>query len=173
MTIKAKGTKLTITVVEDPEDDGTEYELVNTLSIPAAADGNVGLVSWGQAEGIPAGSHFSDISVDGKVAEMPSPLDGWEEVIPMNYEENDVLEGGNEGYPLWSVGITADSEAGGVLSESSNSGLVGTEIEVGDEDYNSSIDWVGGMLVKGDTKWKDYRISTKMQPQPHLSLIHI
>ena len=167
VTIKAKGTKLTITVVEDPEDDGTEYELVNNLSIPAAADGNVGLVSWGQAEGIPAGSHFSDISVDGKVAEMPSPLDGWEEVIPMNYEENDVLEGGNEGYPLWSVGITADSEAGGVLSESSNSGLVGTEIEVGDEDYNSSIDWVGGMLVKGDTKWKDYRISTKLHPHPH------
>ncbi|MDP6526754.1 MAG: hypothetical protein QGH15_21335, partial [Kiritimatiellia bacterium] len=167
VTIKAKGTKLTITVVEDPEDDGTEYELVNNLSIPVAADGNVGLVSWGQAEGIPAGSHFSDISVDGKVAEMPSPLDGWEEVIPMNYEENDVLEGGNEGYPLWSVGITTDSEAGGVLSESSNSGLVGTEIEVGDEEYNSSIDWVGGMLVKGDAKWKDYRISTKLHPYPH------
>ena len=167
VTIKANGKKVSITVVDDPEEDGTEYELVNNLSIPVAADGNVGLASWEQAGGIPSGSHFSDISVDGKTAEMPNPLDGWEEVIPMNYEENDILEGGNDGYPLWSVGITTDSEAGGILTESSNSGLIGTEIEVGDEEYNSSTDWVGGMLVKGDAKWKDYRISTKMHPYPH------
>ena len=68
VTIKANGKKLTITVVDDPEEDGTEYELVNNLTIPADADGNVGLASWEQAGGIPSGSHFSDISVDGKVA---------------------------------------------------------------------------------------------------------
>ena len=168
VTIKATGKKLTITVVDDPEEDGTEYELVNNLTIPADADGNVGLASWEQTGGIPSGSHFSDISVDGKEVAMPNPLEGWEEVIPMNYEENDFLEGGNEGIPLWSVGITADSSAGGILTESSNSGLVGVEIEVGDEgEYNSNIDWVGGMLVKGDAKWKDYRISTKLHPYPH------
>ena len=66
----------------------------------------------------------------------------------MNAESNDVLEGGNEGYPIWSVGITTNAEAGGILTESSNSGLLGTEVEVGeDEDYNTHIDWVGGMLV--------------------------
>ena len=166
VTIKATGKKLTITVVDDPEEDGTEYELVNNLTIPADADGNVGLASWEQAGGIPPGSHFSDISVDGKVAAMPNPLEGWEEVIPLNYEENDFLEGGNEGIPLWSVGITTDSAAGGILTESSNSGLIGTEIEMEDEQFNSNIDWVGGMLVKGDVKWKDYRISTKLHPYP-------
>ena len=162
VTIKANGKKLTITVIDDPDEDGTEYELVNNLTIPADADGNVGLASWEQAGGIPSGSHFSDISVDGKEAAMPNPLEGWEEVIPMD----DFLEGGNEGIPLWSVGITTDSAAGGILTESSNSGLIGTEIEVGDEEYNSNIDWVGGMLVKGDAKWKDYRISTKLHPYP-------
>ena len=162
VTIKTKGKKLSITVVDDPEEDGTEYELVNNLSIPTNADGNVGLASWEQAGGIPSGSHFSDISVDGKEAAMPNPLEGWEEVIPMD----DFLEGGNEGIPLWSVGITTDSAAGGILTESSNSGLIGTEIEVGDEEYNTNIDWVGGMLVKGDAKWKDYRISTKLHPYP-------
>jgi hypothetical protein len=167
VTIKATGKKLTITVVDDPEEDGTEYELVNNLTIPADADGNVGLASWEQAGGIPPGSHFSDISVDGKTVAMPNPLEGWEEVIPMNYEENDFLEGGNEGIPIWSVGITADSSAGGILTESSNSGLIGVEIEVGDEEFSSNIDWVGGMLVKGDVNWKDYRISTKLHPYPH------
>ena len=34
VTIKATGKKLTITVVDDPEEDGTEYELVNNLTIP-------------------------------------------------------------------------------------------------------------------------------------------
>ena len=162
VTIKANGKKLTITVVDDPEEDGTEYELVNNLSIPTNADGNVGLASWEQAGGIPSGSHFSDISVDGKEAAMPNPLEGWEEVIPID----DFLEGGNEGIPLWSVGITTDSAAGGILTESSNSGLNGTEIEVGDEEYNTNLDWVSGMLVKGDVKWKDYRISTKLHPYP-------
>ena len=162
VTIKANGKKLTITVVDDPEEDGTEYELVNNLTIPADADGNVGLASWEQAGGIPSGSHFSDISVDGKEAAMPNPLEGWEEVIPID----DFLEGGNEGIPLWSVGITTDSAAGGILTESSNSGLNGTEIEVGDEEYNTNLDWVSGMLVKGDVKWKDYRISTKLHPYP-------
>ncbi|SVC54461.1 uncharacterized protein METZ01_LOCUS307315, partial [marine metagenome] len=155
VTIKAKGKKLSITVVDDPEEDGTEYELVNNLTIPAAADGNVGLASWEQAGGIPSGSHFYDISVDGKKAAMPNPLDGWEDVTAFNNEGDDFLEGGNEGYPLWSVGITTDSAAGGILTESSNSGLIGTEIEVGDEEYNTNIDWVGGMLVKGDVNWKD------------------
>ena len=167
VTVKANGKKLTITVVEDPEEDATEYELVNNLSIPTAADGNVGLVSWEQAGGIPTGSHFSDISVDGKAANVPNPLDGWEEVIPLNFEENDVLEGGNDGYPLWSVGITTDSAAGGILTESSNSGLIGTEVEVGDEEYSSNIDWLGGMLVKGDANWKDYRVSTRFHAFPH------
>ncbi len=166
VTINAKGKKLSITVVDDPEEDGTEYELVNNLTIPAAADGNVGLASWEQAGGIPSGSHFYDISVDGKKAAMPNPLDGWEDVTALNNEGDDFLEGGNEGYPLWSVGITTDSAAGGILTESSNSGLIGTEIETGDEEYNTSIDWVGGMLVKGDAKWKDYRISTKLHPYP-------
>ena len=162
VTIKANGKKLSITVVDDPEEDGSEYELVNNLTIPADADGNVGLASWEQAGGIPSGSHFSDISVDGKVAAMPNPLEGWEEVIPID----DFLEGGNEGIPLWSVGITTDSAAGGILTESSNSGLIGTEIEVGDEEYNTNLDWVSGMLVKGDVKWKDYRITTKLHPYP-------
>ena len=166
VTIKAKGKKLTIVVVDDPEEDGTEYELVNNLSIPTNADGNVGLASWEQAGGIPAGSHFSDISVDGKTMVMPKPLEGWEEVVPLNSEGNDFLEGGNEGFPIWSVGITGDASAGGILTESSNSGLIGAEIEVGDEEFNSNIDWVGGMLVKGDVKWKDYRISTKLHPYP-------
>ena len=166
VTIKAKGNKLSITVVDDPEDDGTEYELVDNLSIPAAADGNVGLASWEQAGGIPAGSHFSDISVDGNKLGMPNPLEGWEEVIPFNNEGDDILGGGNEGYPMWSVGITTDASAGGVLTESSNSGLVGTEIDNDEDEYNTHIDWVGGMLVKGDAKWKDYRISTKMHPYP-------
>ena len=82
VTIKTKGKKLTITVVDDPEEDGTEYELVSNLTIPADADGNVGLASWEQAGGIPSGSHFSDISVDGKEVAIPNPLEGWEEVIP-------------------------------------------------------------------------------------------
>ncbi len=167
VTIKTKGKKLTITVVDDPEDFADEYELVNNLSLPSSVAGNVGFASWEQNGGLPAGSHFSDISVNGKGVTMPNPLDGWEEVIPYNSEGNDVLEGGNEGYPLWSVGMTTDSAAGGVLSESSNSGIVGVEIEVGDEQYNSNTDWVGGMLVKGDAKWKDYRISTKLHPYPH------
>ena len=167
VTINTKGKKLTITVVDDPEDFADEYELVNNLSLPSSVAGNVGFASWEQNGGLPAGSHFSDISVNGKGVTMPNPLDGWEEVIPYNSEGNDVLEGGNEGYPLWSVGMTTDSAAGGVLSESSNSGIVGVEIEVGDEQYNSNTDWVGGMLVKGDAKWKDYRISTKLHPYPH------
>tara|TARA_B110000467_G_scaffold8007_1_gene7073 strand:- start:138 stop:3911 length:3774 start_codon:yes stop_codon:yes gene_type:complete len=167
VTIKTKGKKLTITVVDDPEEDGTEYELVSNLTIPADADGNVGLASWEQAGGIPSGSHFSDISVDGKEVAIPNPLEGWEEVIPLNYEENDFLEGGNEGIPLWSVGITTDSVAGGILTESSNSGLAGIEIEGVDEEFYSNLDWVSGMLVKGDAKWKDYRISTKLHPYPH------
>ncbi len=167
VTIKASGKKLTITVVDDPEEDGTEYELVNNLTIAEEAVGNVGLASWEQSGGIPSGSHFSDISVLGKSVTIPNPLDGWEEVIPLNSDENDVLEGGNDGYPLWSVGVTSDSSAGGILSESSNSGLIGLEIEVADEDYNSNIDWTSGMLVTGDAKWKDYRISTKLHPYPH------
>ena len=168
VTIKTKGKKLSITVVDDPEEDGTEYELVNNLTLPSSVSGNVGLASWAQAGGVPSGSHFSDISVNGKGVTMPKPLVGWEEVIPLNAESNDVLEGGNEGYPIWSVGITTNAEAGGILTESSNSGLLGTEVEVGeDEDYNTHIDWVGGMLVKGDAKWKDYRISTKLHPYPH------
>ena len=167
VTIKANGKKLTITVVDDPEEDGTEYELVNNLTIPANADGNVGLASWEQAGGIPSGSHFSDISVDGKVAAMPNPLEGWEEVTPLNSEENDVLEGGNDGYPVWSVGVTSDSSAGGILTESSNSGLIGMEIEVGDDEFNSNIDWTAGMLVTGDAKWKDYRVSTRLHAFPH------
>ena len=97
VTIKAKGKKLTIVVVDDPEEDGTEYELVDNLSIPTNAGGNVGLASWEQAGGIPSGSHFSDISVDGKEVAMPNPLEGWEEVIPLNYEGNDFLEGGKRG----------------------------------------------------------------------------
>ena len=92
---------------------------------------------------------------------MPNPLDGWEEVTPWNSEENDVLEGGNDGYPVWSVGVTSDSSAGGILSESSNSGLIGLEIEEGDDQFNSNIDWTSGMLVTGDAKWKDYRVSTR------------
>jgi hypothetical protein len=166
VTIKAKGKKLTIVVVDDPEEDGTEYELLTNMALPKSVAGNVGLASWEQAGGIPSGSHFSDISVDGKEVAMPNPLDGWEEVIPLNYEENDLLEGGNEGYPLWSVGLTIDSSAGGILTESSNSGLIGTEIEMEDEQFNSNIDWVSGMLVTGDAKWKDYRISTKLHPYP-------
>ena len=126
----------------------------------------MGLASWEQAGGIPAGSHFSDISVDGNKLGMPKPLEGWEEVIPFNNEGDDILGGGNEGYPMWSVGITTDASAGGVLTESSNSGLIGTEIDNDEDEYNNHIDWVGGMLVKGDAKWKDYRISTKLHPYP-------
>ena len=167
VTIKVKGKKLSITVVDDPEEDGSEYELLNNLSLSASVAGNVGLASWEQSGGIPSGSHFSDITVQGKAVTMPNPLDGWEEVTPLNSEENDVLEGGNDGYPVWSVGITSDSSAGGILSESSNSGLIGVEIEEGDDQFNSNIDWASGMLVTGDAKWKDYRVSTRLHAFPH------
>ena len=166
VTIKANGKKLTIVVVDDPEEDGTEYELLDNFSIPANADGSVGLASWEQNGGIPAGSHFSDISVNGKAVKLPNPLDGWEEVIPMNSEGNDMLEGGNDGYPRWSVGIVEGS-SGGILGESSNSGLIGTEMEVADEQFNSNIDWTSGAIVKGDSKWKDYRVSTRFHAFPH------
>ena len=39
---------------------------------------------------------------------------------------------------------------------------MGLEIEVGDDEFNSNIDWTSGMLVTGDTKWKDYRVSTRL-----------
>ena len=82
-------------MVDDPEEDGTEYELVNNLTIPTDAGGNVGSYELGteQAE-FPPGLTLVISSVDGKVVAMPSPLDGWEEVIPLNSDENDLLEGG-------------------------------------------------------------------------------
>ena len=71
VTIKVKGKKLSITVVDDPEEDGTEYELVDNLSIPTNADGNVGLASWEQAEEFPLGPTLVIFRWMGKLSQCP------------------------------------------------------------------------------------------------------
>ena len=63
VTIKVKGKKLSITVVDDPEEDGTEYELVNNLSMSneRVSRQRGPWQAGNRAGGIPSGSHFSDI----------------------------------------------------------------------------------------------------------------
>ena len=51
---------------------------------------------------------MSESSGEGKGAKMRNPVEGWEEVSRMNYEENDGVEGGNDGYQVWRVGVNSD-----------------------------------------------------------------
>ena len=124
------------------------------------------LISWNQSGGFPSGSHFKNLKLNSEIIKIENPLKDWESVIPYNSEGDDFLNGGNEGLTNWSVGISEGTNFGESLTESSNSGLNGTEIELGDT-VESNVDWLGGMLVTGDATWEDYRITTSFKSTPH------
>ena len=166
VSISIANKKISINVQDDPDEGGEEYQIVNDLEIESNISGNFGLLSWNQSGGIPSGSHFKNIYFNNELIKIENPLKDWESVIPYNSEGDDFLDGGNEGFTNWSVGISESTNFGKALTESSNTGLNGTEIELGDT-VESNIDWIGGMLVTGDVNWEDYRITTSFKSSPH------
>ena len=152
------GNVLNLSVVDNVESDTpVTIPLVEAMTLPSSAAGQVGLMVWGMAGGNPGGVLFTDLSLTPvSLVNTPPPgmLDEWTSVVPGNAVGETAGTVGNWGLAWGPDGVV------GTLNESSNGNLDGTDIS-----GNTHIDFSAPTFVAGNASWKDYEFTARITPR--------
>ena len=146
--------RLTLTVLDNPTGTSTNYPLVTAQTLPSAANGQVGLMTWGMSGLTPPGFRIQNLAL------TPIGLTGnlnaltWASVVPPMANGSSALGGGTAA-PAWSLDISTNGPHG-VLYETSDAlaGNTGT----------NTVDFTGPTLVAGDTNWTNYVMAARITP---------
>ncbi|MDI9379369.1 MAG: hypothetical protein QM845_00625, partial [Verrucomicrobiota bacterium] len=147
--------RLTLTVVDNPTGVLRVYPLVADQPLPSAANGKVGLFTWGMSGGTPNGFRIQDLRLASVgLAGDPNALSEWTPVVPPRANGSRALTGGS-GQAVWSLSL---GEAGsyGVLTESGDA--------FGGNDVAGQVDFTGPVLVAGDAGWTNYTVALRVTP---------
>ncbi len=150
--------RLTLQVVDDPAGAATVHLLVDQRALPAAADGRVGLFSWGMGGGDPPGCRIEnpELSPGGLQGSVGS-LAAWEAVVPPRGDRSTALSCLTAGInrPLW---VVKSPQPGlwSSLEETSRSGA--------GWDAPGRVDFTGPSLVAGDVGWSNYVVAARIVP---------
>ena len=150
--------RLTLQVVDDPDGVAAIRQLVDRQALPTAADGPVGLFTWGMGGGDPPGFRIENVDlVPGGLHGGVDRLSAWESVVPPRGNGSAALDwlSGGIGRPLWGV----KSPRHGLprtLAETSRSGA--------GWDALGRVDFTGPALVAGDAGWSNYVVAARIIP---------
>lgn len=158
VTLSVSGANLfSLTVVDDPEGAATEYRLVDQQPLPGAANGRVGLMTWGMSGTALRGfrvanPELSPVALSGS----PNALTEWTPVVTPRADGTGLDAGsGNGGRPIWSLALGANG-AHGTLHENSDA--------FGGNDADGQVDFAAPSLVAGSTTWSNYVMTARILP---------
>lgn len=158
VTIAVTGNNLfSLTVLDDPDGAKTEYKLVEAKPLPGAANGRVGLVTWGMSGTALRGFRIANPTLDPvKIVGNPNALTNWTAVVPPRADGSGLdPTTGNAGVPIWSLAL-GQNGAFGTLHENSDS--------FGGNDAEGQVDFVAPSLVAGDVNWSNYVVTARIIP---------
>lgn len=153
--------RLTLQVVDDPAGAAAVRLLVDRQPLPTAADGQVGLFTWGMGGGDPPGFRIENLNLEpGGLQGGLDAFSAWESVVPPRRNGSSALDwmSGGIGRPLWVV----KSPRHGLrqsLEETSRSGA--------GWDALGRVDFTGPALVAGDVGWSNYVVAARLVPGDH------
>lgn len=147
--------RLTLQVVEDPDGAATVRRLVDGKTLPTAADGQVGLFTWGMGGGDPPGFLIQNLElVPGGLQGDLERLRAWESILPPRGNGSTALTGG-VGRAQWFVKALQHGQRGS-LEENSDSGA--------GLDVAGRVDFTGPTLVAGDSAWSNVVVAARIIP---------
>ena len=144
--------RLSLTVVDDPAGAATPHLLVDRQPLPTAADGRVGVFTWGMSGASPPGFLIQNLALE------PAPLQGnlegfmpWTAVVPPRADGSTALVGG-----LAEAHWFLKAEPCDTLEEDSDSGA--------GWDPAGRVDFTGPTLV-ADLSWgSNYAAAVRILP---------
>ena len=153
--------RLTLDVVDDPAGAATVRRLVDQQTLPAPADGQVGMFAWGMGGGDPPGFRIQDVELEPGGLHGGEWSQGWEAVVPTRANGSAELANwtGGVGRALWTVKWVPRGQRG-ALTESSRSGA--------GWDMSGNVDFTGPTLVAGDVGWSNYVVAARITPIDYL-----
>lgn len=147
--------QFTLTVVDNPTNTPVSYPLVTSQILPSAANGRVGVFTWGMSGGTPRGFRIQNLSLSGGgLAGNPNGLSHWTPVVPARANGSTALSGGIA-QPYWFLKAGANGPAG-TLEEDSDS-FIGN-------DAAGQVDFSGPGIVAGDDAWTNYVVAARLLP---------
>jgi hypothetical protein len=147
--------QLTLTVVDNPTGTPVNYSLVTIQTLPSAANGKVGVFTWGMSGGTPRGFRFQNLSLSGGgLAGNVNALTNWTPWVPPRANGSTTLSGGIA-QPSWFV-------------KAGLNGPAGTLEEDGDcyigNDATGQVGFSGPTIVAGDDAWTNYVVAARILP---------
>ena len=101
--------RLTLTVVDNPLVAPTTYVLVTNQPLPAAANGKVGITTWGMSQS-PYAFRIQNLNLTPvALAGNPNALTNWTPVVPPRSSGSTTLSQGIAA-PLWSMSVNAAAQ---------------------------------------------------------------
>jgi hypothetical protein len=158
VTLSVTGNNLfSLTVLDDPEGARTEYKLVESQPLPAAANGKVGLVTWGMSGTALRGFRIANPVLEPiGLAGNPNALTNWLPVVTQRSDGSGLDPGsGNGGVPIWSLAL-GQNGAFGTLHENSDA--------FGGNTADGTVDFSTGALVTGDPGWSNIVVTARILP---------
>jgi hypothetical protein len=146
--------QMTLTVVDNPTGTPTTYPLVTSQTMPSAANGRVGIFTWGMSGGTPRGFRIQNLSLTpAGLAGNPNGLTDWTPVLPPRAVGSSTAITGSS---FWSLTV-------------GENGPLGTLEEIGDcfggNDAAGQMDFTGPALVAGDDTWTNYVVAARIIPR--------
>jgi hypothetical protein len=147
--------QLTLTVVDNPTGTPVNYPLVTGQTLPSAANGKVGVFTWGMSGGTPRGFRIQNLTLSGGgLAGNPNGLTNWTPVVPPRANGSGTVSSGI-GQPYWFLKTGVNGPLG-TLEEDSDC-LIGN-------DAAGQVDFSGPTLVAGNAAWINYVVAARILP---------
>lgn len=147
--------RATVEIVDDPLGAATAYRPINNLALPTAADGQVGVLTWGMGSYYPRGFRIQNLALS------PAGLQGnlygmtnWTPVVPPKANGSAALSGGiREASWFFSAN---ERGPGGTLTEDSDA--------CAENNAANPADFTGPTIVAGDSAWSNYVVAARIVP---------
>jgi len=145
--------RLTFSVLDDPTGTSTSYPLVTGQALPSAANGQVGVFTWGMSGLTPPGFRIQNLSLSplGLAGDLGA-VSNWSAVIPPRAVASSAAMSGT---PYWFL-TPPQSGSPGALNEMGNC--------MGGDDAAGQVDFTGPTLVAGSEAWADYVVAARIIP---------
>jgi len=146
--------RLTLAVLDNPTGTSTNYPLVTGQALPSAANGRVGVFTWGMSGLTPPGFRIQNLSLSplGLAGDLGATTN-WSAVIPPRAAGTNTVISGS---PYWYLTPLQDSSRG-VLNETGNC--------FGGNDSAGQVDFTGATLVAGSDTWTNYVVAARITPR--------
>lgn len=145
--------RLSLTVVDNPTGTPTVHQLVVNQTLPAAANGRVGIFTWGMSGGTPRGFRIQNLNLSPvALAGGANLITNWTPVVPPRAVGNP----GYTGQPAWWLGVGRDGPIGKLFEDSDS---------FAGNDAAGQVDFTGPTVVAGDETWTNYVVAARFTPR--------